>query len=87
MLDFTQEHLASSYSAEYNAFSTANGEELLAEVCAATGGKMSYTAATVVDFAGKLIEQAIDPTVAILVMVLVLFLADIAVRKFRLKKR
>ncbi len=87
MLDFTQEHLAASYSEEYNAFCTADGEELLAEVCEMTGGKMSYTASDVLDFEGKLIEQAIDPTVPMLILILVLFLADIAVRKFRLKRR
>ncbi len=87
MLDFTQKHLAASYSEEYNAFRTADGEELLAEVCEMTGGKMSYTASHVLDFEGKLIEQAIDPTVPMLIIILILFLADIAVRKFRLKRR
>lgn len=87
MLDFAQEHMASSYSAEYNAFSTESGEDVLLPVCEATGGKMSYIAANVIAFEGKLMEQAIDPTVAMLVVVLLLFLADIAVRKFRRKRK
>ncbi len=87
MLDFTQKHIASSYSSEYNMFSEENGEELLLKVCEATGGTMAYTASGIAEFEGKLIEQAFDPTVAILVVVLVLFLADITVRKFRLKKK
>lgn len=86
MLDFTQAHLTSSYSKEYNGFSTENGEELLQQVCQVTGGKMSYTAANVAAFNGKLIEQAIEPTIPMLIVILVLFLTDIAVRKFRLKK-
>ena len=87
MLDFVQNHLASEYSAEYDAFSAESGEDLLLRVCEATGGKMSYTAANIVDFEGKVLEQAINPTVPMLVVILVLFLADITVRKFRLKRR
>ena len=86
LLDYTQSHLASSYSVEYNAFVTENGEELLAQVCALTGGKMSYTASGILDFTGKLMEQAVDPTVVLLVVILLLFLADVAVRKIRFKK-
>ena len=53
LLDFTQAHLASSYSIEYNAFSEGSGEELLAQVCGLTGGRMSYTAGGVLDGAGN----------------------------------
>ena len=87
LCDYTQAHLASSYSNEYNGFSAENGEELLSQVCEATGGTMAYTAATVAEFRGKLIEQEINPTIAILVTVLVLFLADIAVRKIRPRRK
>lgn len=87
LLDFTQAYMASSYSAEYNGFGTESGETLLGQVCEATGGKMSYTASNVVTYEGQYLEQKIDPTVAMLILVLVLFLADIAVRKFRLKRR
>lgn len=87
MLDYTQKHLAVGYSSEYNGFVTENGEEVLMQVCETTGGTMSYTAANVLAFEGKLIEQAIDPTVPMLIVILVLFLADIAVRKFRLKRK
>jgi len=87
MLDFTQTYMATSYSKEYNGFVTENGEELLQQVCEVTGGKMSYTASNITAYEGKLIEQSINPTVPMLVIILVLFLADIAVRKFRLKRR
>lgn len=87
LLDFTQDYMASSYSAEYNGFGTATGETLLKEVCETTGGKMSYTASNVVNYEGQYLEQEIDPTVAMLLLTLVLFLADIAVRKFRLRKK
>ncbi len=85
LLDYTQTHVASSYSAEYNAFTTLDGEALLAQISEVTGGKMSYTLSGVLDFTGQYLEQEIDPTVALLVVVLVLFLGDIAVRKFRLR--
>lgn len=85
LLDVTQTHFASSHSKEYQAFGAESGELLLFSVCEAAGGTMSYTASGLVDFIGERIEQSIDPTVGLLVVVLVLFLADIAVRKFRFK--
>lgn len=87
LLDFTQKNLASAYSKEYNAFSMESGEELLLQIGETSGGKMSYTLANVLLFEGRLIEQAINPTVPILIVILLLFLADIAVRKFRLKRK
>lgn len=87
MLDFTQVHTAVSYSKEYNGFSAETGEELLSQVCRETGGKMAYTVANVATYEGELLEQALDPTIPMLVLILVLFLADIAVRKFRLKRK
>lgn len=87
LLDFTQEYLASSYSAEYDSFIAEDGESLLLQVCEATGGTMAYTAASLGSFEGKVVEQTIDPTVPMLVAILILFLADIAVRKFRWKRK
>ena len=87
LLDYAQKYVASSYSAEYNAFQTENGEDLLLKVCEAADGTMAYTASGVADFEGTMIEQEIDPTVPMLVVILILFLADIAVRKFRLKRK
>lgn len=86
LVDFVQKSLASSYSAEYDCFAEADGEERLLQVCATTGGNMAYTVANVVEFQGELLKQVADPTVLFLFMTLVLFLTDIAVRKFRLKK-
>ena len=85
LLDYTQKHMASSYSAEYDAFTETDGETLLSLVSETTGGKMSYTLSGVLDFTGQYLEQEIDPTVVILLAVLLLFLGDIAVRKFRLR--
>ena len=87
LLDFARANLASSYSKEYECFNETGGEELLLSVCSATGGRMAYTAANVMEFTGKLIEQVIDPAVPMMIALLALFLADITVRKFRLKKR
>ncbi len=87
LLDFTQKHVASSFSAEYDTFAETEGELLLMQVCEATGGKMSYIASGVAEYTGEYLEQEIDPTIAILIAVLLLFLADIAVRKFRLKRK
>ncbi|MBQ8633648.1 MAG: hypothetical protein IJ420_08600, partial [Lachnospiraceae bacterium] len=87
LLDFAQANMASSYSKEYECFAETMGEELLLGVCEATGGKMAYTAANVMEFTGKLMKQMLDPAVPLLVGLMVLVLAEIAVRKFRLKKR
>lgn len=87
LLDVARANLASSYSKEYECFHETGGEELLLSVCTATGGRMAYTAANVLEFAGKLIEQVINPAVPLMIVLLTLFLADITVRKFRLKKR
>jgi len=86
LLDYTQNYLASSYSSEYNSFLGETGEELLQQVSGATGGTMAYTASHVAKYEGKRIQQAADPTIPVLIVILVLFLADIAVRKFRLKR-
>jgi hypothetical protein len=87
LLDFAQANLASSYSKEYECFGETGGEELLLGVCQATGGKMAYTAANVMEFTGKLMKQMIDPAVPLLIGLMVLVLAEIAIRKFRLRKR
>ena len=87
LLDITDKYLAFSYSKEYNCFEETMGEELLLQVCNITGGAMAYTASHVADFEGERLGQTTDPTTPILITILVLFLADIAVRKFRLKRK
>lgn len=87
LLDFSKKYLSFSYSAEYNCFATAEGEELLLQACGLTGGTMAYTASHVAEFIGERIQQMMDPTVPLLIVILVLFLTDIAVRKFRLKRK
>lgn len=87
LLDYTQGYLASSYSSEYDSFVEETGEELLLQVCGETGGTVAYTAAHVAKFEGTPIQKTADPTIPVLITVLVLFLADIAVRKFRFKRK
>ena len=87
LLDFAQKNLASTYSDEYNCFTEENGEVLLQQICGETGGSVAYTAAHVAEFKGDFLEQVADPTVLFLIMTLALFLTDIAIRKFRLKRK
>lgn len=87
LLDFAGKYLAFSYSTEYNCFAKDNGEKLLLQACGLTGGTMAYTASHVADFTGERVLQVTDPTVSLLIVILVLFLADIAVRKFQWKKK
>lgn len=87
LLDFAQANMASSYSKEYKCFGETTGEELLLSVCEATGGKMAYTAANVMEFTGKLMKQMLDPAVPLLIVLMVIVLAEIAIRKFRLRRR
>ncbi len=87
LLDFTQANLASAYSTEYECFAEANGEELLTAVSEATGGRMAYTASGVIEYTGKLLEKVIELSTGLLIGLMVLFLTEIAVRKFRLKRR
>ena len=87
LLDFAEKSLAFSYSKEYDCFEENTGEELLIEACNQTGGTMAYTASNVAEYTGERIVQTTDPTLPLLVVILVLFLADIAARKFRFKKK
>lgn len=87
LLDVAKKYVAFSYSREYNLFEKASGEELLLKICDVTGGSMAYTASHVTAFEGKPIRLATDPTMPMLIAILVLFLADIAVRKFRIKRK
>ena len=87
LLDFAQANMASSYSKEYECFGETTGEELLLSVCEATGGKLAYTAANVMEFTGKLMKQMLDPAVPLLIVLMVIVLAEIAIRKFRLRRR
>jgi len=87
LLDYAEKSLVFSYSKEYNCFEKTTGEELLLQMCGLTGGTMAYTASHVAEYAGERVQQATDPTVFLLIVILVLFLADIAVRKFRLKRK
>ncbi len=87
MLDYSVKHLAVSYSAEYDRFRQENGEELLAQICRETGGNFAYTASGVSEYRGSNMEQETDVTVPLLITALVLFLCDIAVRKFKIRRR
>ncbi|MBP3609376.1 MAG: VWA domain-containing protein [Lachnospiraceae bacterium] len=80
LLDFTQQHMAVSYSSEYDAFPEENGEEQLCQICETTGGVMAYTVSEVLEAEGSFLEQEWNPSVVLLVLVFVLFLAELMVR-------
>lgn len=86
LLDFTQANVASSYSKEYECFAEEAGEELLISVTEATDGRMAYTASGVIEYTGKLMEKIIELAMPLLIGLMVLFLTEIAVRKFRLRR-
>ena len=48
---------------------------------------MAYTAANVMEFTGKLMKQMLDPAVPLLIVLMMIVLAEIAIRKFRLRRR
>jgi Mg-chelatase subunit ChlD len=75
-----------SYSQEYNAFYDRDAALALAELIAANGnGDVLNEAIEVFDDATKYLERTIDPRIAFLIIIIALFLLDIAVRKFKWK--
>lgn len=85
VLDYKEVWLVSEYSLEYDAFPLLDGETLLFRICKETGGAI---AAVVGDLFGtelSVSEHEVNPRAGLLIAAVVLFLMDIAVRKFPLK--
>ena len=82
----TTQYKALGYSLEYNAFSDAEANEALIENLATYGkGYVLESPWQVYDNAANFLHKVIDPAMAFLITIIVLFLLDIAVRKFKWK--
>lgn len=78
---------AFSYSQEYNYFPTRElmGEEFMEALAADGRGIVVEYAIDVFDTFDKYIHKTVDPRIGLLIAVIVLFLLDVAVRKFKFK--
>lgn len=77
---------AFSYSQEYNVFIDEDaGEKLLAELAEDGEGMVITDAQQVLDNTLKYLHRVIDPRIVFIIIALVAFLLDIAVRKFKFK--
>ncbi len=76
-----------SYSQEYNLFPEDEpiGEDYLAQIAENGKGKVITDSLEVFDSFEKTIKKTADPRLAFLIIAIVLFLLDIAVRKFKFK--
>ena len=75
-----------SYSKEYDAFPDEQAaEELIVYLAEASGGEVITDPVYVFQNAAKYTHVVIDPRVAFMIIVIILFLLDIAVRKFKWK--
>ena len=85
-LGFTNIYKTLSYSKEYNAFTdTKVAEDLLTLLAERSGGDVLIDPLQVFDNAIDFLHIIIDPRVLFAILILVLFLLDIAVRKFKWK--
>lgn len=75
-----------SYSKEYDAFHDEEAaEELMVFLAEASGGEVITDPVYVFQNAAKYIHIVIDPRVVFMILLIILFLLDIAVRKFKWK--
>ena len=75
-----------SYSQEYNVFADVDAAAILCANIAKYGdGEVINTAYEVFDDATKYFERIYDPRIIFIIVVIVLFLLDVAVRKFKFK--
>ena len=74
------------YSKEYNLFADKEiAEELIAFLAEASDGEIVTEPEQVFQNASKFIHNVIDPKIAFIITAIVLFLLDIAARKFKWK--
>ncbi len=76
-----------SYSEEYDSFADEpnRGEALMSELADASGGRQILDPANVFASLSETLECRYDPRVILIITAIVLFLLDIAVRKFKFK--
>ena len=86
ILATTTIHKALSYSQEYNVFADTDAAAALCATIAKYGdGDVINTAYEVFDDATKYFERTYDPRIPFIIAAIVLFLLDVAVRKFKFK--
>lgn len=73
-----------SYSEEYDTF-TEGDDELLAKLAAAGNGAVITDSMDIYDNFKKIIPKSANPSLAFMIIAMVLFLLEIAVRKFKFK--
>ena len=80
-------HKSFSYSEEYNYFTGREpiGDELLSELAKTGNGMVVDDVAEVFNTFNKHIKREYDPRIVMLIIIIVAFLVDIAVRKFKFK--
>lgn len=83
-IDTLESAVIRSYSSEYDEFAL-ESTELLTEIVEATGGKLYPDALTLMSVIPDPADITRDPTVIMAVIAAILILADIAIRKLRLK--
>ena len=77
---------AFSYSEEYNMFyDEAEGELLMKDLAAGGQGKVIKESHKIYEEIAKTLKRSYDPRIPFIITALVLFLLDIAVRKFKFK--
>ena len=82
----TSMYKAFSYSQEYDYFyDPQEGEDLLASIAYSGGGNMIENPSEIYREIAKTLHRSYDPRVPLMIIALVLFLLDIAVRKFKFK--
>ena len=80
-------HKSFSYSEEYNYFTEREpiGDELLAQLAKTGNGMVVDDVAEVFNTFDKHVKREYDPRIIMLIIIILAFLADIAVRKFKFK--
>ncbi len=84
IVDYLEAGVALSYSSEYDAYAK-SGESFLESLCSYSGGEIFTDMAALSDVELTKISIIYNPMVLLAVLSLILFLADIAIRKLRLK--
>jgi hypothetical protein len=86
MIASTTVYKALSYSQEYNAFRDQDAAyALIQSIAESADGSLITEGWQVFENAVKYLHRSIDPRIAFMIIALVLFLLDIAVRKFKWK--
>ena len=82
----TSMYKAFAYSEEYNMFYEAeDGQKLMTDLASGGQGKVIEESHKIYEEIAKTLKRSYDPRIPFMITALVLFLLDIAVRKFKFK--